>query len=216
MTLLQRAVANVLLEIGAVQFRPSQPITFKSGIISPVYVDNRTIPFHPTQWRLVIDSFAEIIAFKQLDSSVIAGIEAAGIPHSAALAYSLSKPSVFVRKQPKEHGTQRRIEGGEVTGLSVLLIEDLVSTGGSSLSGIEALRAEGAVVNHCLAIVSYNFSDTIGRFVTAGVELHTLTTFSVILEQATAQKRYNSVELDLIQDWLNNPRQWASKHGFST
>src|SRR5262245_17879726 len=104
-------IAQALLDIQAVGFTPEQPITFKSGIRSPVYVDNRRLPFHPAAWRLVIEGFAALIQALDLQFDAIAGIEAAGIPHSAALGYALEHPSLFVRKAPKEHGKGKRIEG---------------------------------------------------------------------------------------------------------
>jgi orotate phosphoribosyltransferase len=207
---LEREVARALLEIGAVGFNPQQPITFKSGIRSPVYVDNRRLPFHPTHWRIVIDGFAQLIERQGIPFHVIAGIEAAGIPHSAALAYRLGQPSVFVRKQAKEHGTRSRIEGGNVSGLQVLLIEDLVTTGGSSLSGVEALREASAVCDACLAIISYGFAEADAAFQQAGVRLHTLTSFNDILE--TAGSGFDPV---VVRDWLSDPHGWAERNGLA-
>ncbi len=114
-----------------------------------MYVDNRRFPFHPAQWRIVIEAFKELIDTEGLVPDVIAGVEAAGIPHSAALGFFMGKPSVFVRKKPKEHGTKNRVEGGSVAGKRVLLIEDLVTTGGSSLQAVEALKNEGALGKRC-------------------------------------------------------------------
>ena len=152
-------IAEALLAIGGVGFRVDDPITFKSGIVSPVYCDNRTFPFWPRQWTEVIQGFAALIDDEGLRCDVIGGIEAAGIPHSAALGYATQRPSVFIRKQPKEHGKRARIEGGDVTGKHVLLVEDLVTTGGSSLSAVHALREAGATVTDCLAIISYGFAE---------------------------------------------------------
>src|SRR5262249_25593772 len=144
---------------------------------------------------------------------VIAGIEVGGIPHSAALGYSLLKPSVFVRKQAKEHGTQNRVEGGSVAGKRVLLVEDLVTTGGSSLSGVEALRQQGAVVEDCLAIVSDGFPQSIEAFAQAGVRLHTLTSFPVILREAGHY--FAGDDRAIIEDWLRDPTGWPQRHGFA-
>lgn len=207
---MEREVARALLEIGAVGFNPQQPITFKSGIRSPVYVDNRRLPFHPAQWRIVIDGFARLIEHEKLDFDVIAGIEAAGIPHSAALAYTLGKPSIFVRKQAKEHGTRSRIEGGDVAGLRVLLVEDLVTTGGSSLAGVAALREAGAICDDCLAIISYGFEEARLAFRDAGVRLHTLTAFDQILHEAGSR-----VDAAVVLDWLRDPRGWAERNGLA-
>ena len=108
---------------------------------------------------------------RQHSFDVIGGIEAAGIPHSAALGFATAMPSIFIRKEAKEHGTKKRVEGGNVTGKRVLLVEDLVTTGMSSLSGVEALRAEGAIVEDCLAIISYGFPGRKEKFAAAGVTI---------------------------------------------
>lgn len=207
-------IARALLAIDAVGFRPSDPITFVSGLKAPVYVDNRKFPFWPKEWRLVINGFAQRIKETGMQCDVIAGIEAAGIPHSAALAFMLKKPSVFVRKQSKEHGTKSRIEGGKVKGGKVVLIEDLVTTGGSSLAGVEALRDEGASVTDCLVIVTYGFPEIQKLFRAQRVRLHALTSFPLILDQAQKMKRITPQERILVEDWLREPHGWAKRHGF--
>ena len=211
----QKAIANILVEISAVNFAPDSPRTFKSGLISPVYVDNRTIPYYPEKWRTVIDGFCDTIVQNELSFDVVAGIAAGGIPHSAAMGYRLLKPSVFVRKQPKEHGMKNRVEGGIVAGKRVLLVEDLITTGGSSLSGIQALRDSGGIVEHCIAIVRYDFADAARNFADANVVLHTLTTFPVIVTQAAEKGRFARHELEAINDWLEDPHGWAKRHGYA-
>jgi orotate phosphoribosyltransferase len=207
------AVAAALLEIGGVGFRVDQPITFKSGILSPVYCDNRTFPFWPAQWKKVIEGFAALADREQLAFDVIGGIEAAGIPHSAALGYALQRPSIFVRKQPKEHGRKARIEGGDVQGKRVLLIEDLVTTGSSSLSGVQALREAGAVVTDCLAIISYGFREAQEAFATASVRLHTLTDFETVLAEAARHALLTPDAAGAVRDWLADPHGWATRRG---
>jgi orotate phosphoribosyltransferase len=197
-----------------VSFRLQEPLKFKSGILSPVYVDNRRLPFHPSQWRVVLHSFRALINNLELPFDVLGGIETAGIPHSAALAYVLEKPSIFIRKTPKEHGTQKLIEGGDVSGKRVLLIEDLVTTGGSCLRGIEALREANAVINDCFAIVSYDFAEANEAFEVAKVRLHVLTTFPVILVQALEMGICSNDDKHNVEDWLNEPSGWGRRHGF--
>jgi orotate phosphoribosyltransferase len=148
-----------------------------------------------------------------LEFDIIAGIETAGIPHSAALGFSMNKPTVFIRKEVKDHGTKSRIEGGKVEGKKVLLIEDLVSLGGSSLSGVKALRDEGALVNDCLVIVTYGFKESVAAFLEAKVTLHSLTPFAVILEEALVSGRFNSEEKKIVEDWFVEPHGWAQRHG---
>ncbi|KXK23199.1 MAG: orotate phosphoribosyltransferase [Chloroflexi bacterium OLB15] len=208
--MIEQQVARALLEIGAVGFNDREPVRFKSGILSPVYVDNRRVPFYPRAWRVVIRGLAGLIAARRLDFEVIAGIETAGIPHSAALAYFMEMPSVFVRKQAKEHGLKNRVEGGSVVGLRTLLIEDMITTGSSSLSGVQALRDEGAVVTDCLAIVSYGFREAEDAFAAANVRLHTLTNFDSILY---VDSYFDERERAVVREWMADPHHWAEKKG---
>lgn len=209
----QKEIAKSLLKIDAVGFKPKEPITFKSGIKSPVYVDNRKFPFYVEEWHKVIEGFSSLIEDKQLSFDLLAGIAAGGIPHSAALGYKINKPSVFVRKEAKEHGKKKRVEGGEVEGKKVLLVEDLVTTGGSSLSGIEALREEKAKVEDCLVIIAYGFKEAVESFAREKVNLHSLTTFPTVLEEALSQGKFNKEEYKIIQDWFNDPHGWAERQG---
>jgi len=205
---LEKSIARSLLDIGAIGFSINKPITFVSGICSPVYVDNRILPSHPDDWRKVIEGFVKVIKDKNIQFDIIAGIESGGIPHSAALGFLLGKPSVFVRKKVKDHGVGKRIAGGKVEGKKVLLIEDLVTTGGSSIAGVEALREEGAKVTDCLIIVGYGFKKARNTFLNAHVRLHSLTTFLVVLNEAVAKQIINNQEELVIKKFLNNPHNW--------
>jgi orotate phosphoribosyltransferase len=209
-----REIAGALIAIEGVGFQPAAPITFKSGIKSPVYCDNRRFPFWPEEWAKVIRGFESLIAEREIPADVIAGVEAAGIPHSAALGFLMRLPSVFIRKELKEHGTKKRVEGGDVNGKRVVLIEDLVTTGGSSLAAIEALRAEGAIVSDCLAIISYNFPETMERFEKSGISLHAATTFQAVLEIALERKMIDEAGADVVRNWLVEPHSWAKRYGF--
>lgn len=209
---MKEAVAKALLEIGAVGFSPENPIRFKSGIISPVYVDNRRLPYHPQQWQVVIEGFQEKIKSENISFEIIAGVAMGGVPHSAVLGFVMKKPSVFVRKEAKEHGKGQRIEGGEIKAKRVLLLEDLITTGGSSLSGVQALRDEGAIVNTLLAIVSYGFQEANDNFSAANVHLETLTDFASILQVALEMEKFAQVEHEIIDDWFKDPHGWAARH----
>jgi len=211
---MEKEIAKALLYIKAVGFDLNNPITFKSGIKSPVYVDNRKLPFFPNEWKIVLNGFKEIIEKNKIDFDIIAGVEAGGIPHSAALGFLLNKPSIFIRKKAKEHGTKSMIEGGKVEGKKVLLIEDLVSTGGSSLAGIESIRNEGGIVNDCLVIVSYDFKEAKEAFEKASVKLHPTTSFPVILDEAISFCKLSNEEVLKIKEWFNDPHNWADKYGF--
>ncbi len=209
-------VAAALVAVGGVGFRPHDPVTFKSGIKSPVYCDNRRLPFWPAQWRLVIEGLQRMVRERNLTFDVVGGIEAAGIPHSAAFAYADAHPSIFIRKAAKEHGTKRRVEGGDVNGKVVLLIEDLVTTGGSSLSGVEALRAEGAIVRDCAAIITYGFAETEQQFAASHVKLHALTTFEEVLSEALSAKAIDDAGAEVVRDWLQDPHGWAARRGLAS
>jgi orotate phosphoribosyltransferase len=154
------------------------------------------------------------LPIKEIPVDVVAGVEAAGIPHSAALGFSMRLPSIFVRKELKEHGTKKRVEGGDVTGKRVILVEDLVTTGGSSVAAIEALRAEGALVSDCLAIISYGFPEAVEMFERSGIRLHVATTFETVLERALERKMIDEAGAAVVRDWLEEPRSWAKRHGF--
>jgi orotate phosphoribosyltransferase len=205
-------IAHALLDIGAIGFSPDSPVTFKSGILSPVYVDNRILPYYPAVWLLVIQAMQDRIAQASLTFDVIAGIETGGIPHSAALGYAMQRPSVFVRKQAKEHGRQRRVEGGNIAGKRVLLIEDQITTGGSSLSGVEALRDASASVSDCLVITSYGLPEAIANIAAADVRLHVLVSFDTVLKVAAESGKFSPQTIDTVQQWLGDPRDWSTRY----
>ncbi len=207
---MERDIARALITIGAVGFTVSNPVTFASGIVSPVYVDNRRFPFHPSEWKQVIEGFAALINTKGIAPEVIAGVEAAGIPHSAALGFHIGTPSVFIRKKPKGYGMNKLVEGGDVSGKKALLIEDLVTTGGSSLKAVEALRAEGAAVTDVAVIVTYGFPESVAAFKEANVNLHALTTFPIILEEAKALNKITNEDVKAILEWTQNPHGWKA------
>jgi orotate phosphoribosyltransferase len=140
----------------------------------------------------------------------VAGVETAGIPHSSALAFHARLPSVFVRKQPKDHGLRRRVEGGDVAGRRVLLVEDMVTTGASSLAAVEALREADAQVTDCLAIVSYGFPEAQARFTAAGVTLHVLVPAAALIDQAAADGRIDGPTTETVRAWLADPHGWGA------
>lgn len=204
-----KSAAEALVEIGGVGFVPHNPITFKSGIRSPIYMDNRKFPSYPQQWKVVLDGFIAKIQEAEIDFEILAGIETAGIPHSAALGALLMKPSVFVRKAAKDHGTKKMVEGGEVNGRKVLLIEDLVTTGGSSLHGVNELRNAGATVKDTLVIVSYDLTEASDAFVEKKVRLTALTDIAHVLDAACEADKLTKSERKIVEEWYKNPREWG-------
>lgn len=206
------SIAQTLLEIQAVGFALEKPIRFKSGLLSPVYVDNRRFPYFPEAWSRVIQGFTHLVQEKSLEFDVVAGIETAGIPHSAVLGYTLQKPSVFIRKEAKDHGTKKMVEGGDVRGKRVLLIEDHVTTGMSSLHGVRELKKAGAKVVACLSITSYEWPEAEQAFVQENVSQFALTFFAEILKEAEKQNIITAEQSALVHDWQRNPQQWSAAH----
>jgi orotate phosphoribosyltransferase len=204
------AVARALLDAGCVSIRPEAPVTFTSGLRSPVYVDNRQLISHPGPWRVAIESLAAAIRMQAPPVEVVAGIEASGIPHSSAVGYTAGLPTVFVRKEVREHGLGRRIEGGEVEGRRVVLVEDMVTTGGSSLAAVQALRDAGADASDCLAIISYGFAEAVAAFEDAGVGLSVLTTFETVLNEAVEARHVTAEAAQVVRDWLADPHGWVA------
>ncbi len=189
-----------------------EPVRFKSGVLAPVYTDNRKLSSYPKVWHQVILDLAKLTKKKNIKFDVIAGIESAAIPHSAALSFFMKKPSVFVRKEAKGHGLKKRVEGMNVKGKKVLLIEDTISTGGSSISGVQALREDGAIVTDCICIVNYNFKEVITNFKKAKVKLHSLIPFTDIITEAVHMKYFSKDEGEEVSIWLKNPKKWSDAH----
>jgi orotate phosphoribosyltransferase len=208
-----REIAEALIAIDGVGFRPHDPVTFKSGILSPVYCDNRRFPFWPEHWTKVIRGFEAMVKEQGIAMEVVAGVEAAGIPHSAALGFAMQVPSIFVRKEAKGHGTKKRVEGGDVLGRRVVLVEDLVTTGSSSMAAVEALRDEGAIVSDCLAIISYNFPEAVELFAQKGIRLHAATKFEAVLQVALKRGMIDAEGAEIVGDWLRDPHGWAARRG---
>src|SRR3989338_853673 len=151
----EEEVAELLLKAQAVILRPQKPFKFASGILSPIYCDNRLLLSKPQERKQIRDFYVRKIKKDGIKADVIAGIATASIPWAALVAEKLKKPMIYIRKEAKDHGRENLIEGGLTPGQSVLVIEDLVSTGGTSLSSVASARKEGAVVENCLAIFTY-------------------------------------------------------------
>lgn len=209
-TTVAQSVAEALIDIEAVSFSRKSPFfIFQSDISSPMYIDTRQLIYHPPAWRTVINGFISTSEKLPVSWELLAGVAVGAVPHSSALAYTMGCPSVFIRKENKGYGKALRIEGGRVNGKSLLLIEDLVTTGGSSLLGIRMLRESGAIANDVVSIVSYGLSDTDKAFEQAGVKLHTLTDIDTLLEVAVARNAIDAqVEVPIVRDWLADPYNW--------
>ena len=192
-------IAEDLLQIGAVVLRPDDPFTWASGIQSPIYCDNRLTMAHPAVRTRIRDSFVERMDSRGWKPDVIAGTATAGIPHAAWLADALGLPMVYVRGSAKEHGRGNQIEGVVKAGQRVMLIEDLISTGGSSIAAAAALRDAGADVIGLAAIFSYVIPGAHERFDAAALPLFTLTTVDALLPRAVAMGALDEAGADAVR-----------------
>jgi len=207
-----RQVAKALLTIGAVSFAPTRPFTWTSGLKAPIYCDNRLLISYPHLRRTVIEGFQEIIEFWELMPEVIAGTATAGIPYAAWLADRMELPMVYVRSQPKTHGQGRQIEGRLEPGQRVVLVEDLISTGGSSVAAAEALRAADAHVEAVLAIFTYDLPEAEQRFAQAELPLHTLTNLPALIEVAREHDLLDDHTAEVLDEWRTDPYGWSEAH----
>lgn len=203
-------IAKLLLEIKAVSLNVKEPFRYTSGIISPIYTDNRLIISFPEKRKIIINAFVDLIKAKNLLFDVVAGTATAGIPHAALIANALEKPMVYVRGKAKEHGKQNQIEGRLEKNQRAIVVEDLISTGKSSIAAAEALREAGGIVEDCIAIFTYELPQATQGFSDAKVHCHALTNFSTLLETAEKLGYINSDELEEAQNWNKNPEKWKA------
>ncbi len=209
----ERILAEHLLNHGAVSFLTEQPMRLKSGLITPIYVDNRLLCSYPASWRDIIETLISTIDRLHLEFDVIAGMEGAGVSHAAALAYRLGKPHVFIRRSPKTWGNHSCIEGANIKGQRVLIIEDHLSTGISLLSAIDAVREEGGIVSDALAITSFGIPETLKLLDEKHVECHEAVDFSNVLTVAQELNMITAEQREKLADWLAHPWSWAARHG---
>ncbi|MBU0762743.1 MAG: orotate phosphoribosyltransferase [Candidatus Altiarchaeota archaeon] len=202
-----RETAAILLDANALKFNVEKPYVFASGIKSPVYMDCRILMSNVGKRRMIVESMVGVVS--SLDFDVVAGTASAGIPWASWLSESVSKPMVYVRKAEKEHGRGKKIEGTIPDGASTLLVEDLVSTGMSSLAAVQSLRNEGAKVSECVSIFQYGMPEAISAFKTSAVKLHSLSNFKVACEVALENKYLNKADASKALEWMSNPRGWS-------
>jgi orotate phosphoribosyltransferase len=208
---LERIVASKLLKIKAVKLQPSNPFTWASGWKSPIYCDNRKTLSYPELRNFIKLELARIIREKYEHVDAIAGVATGAIAQGAMVAEELGLPFVYVRSSPKDHGLENLIEGDLKPGMKVVVIEDLISTGGSSLKAVEAIRSDGSDVIGMLAIFSYGFPVAEAAFHKAKVELTTLSNYDAVLETALATNYIHESELKALQEWRNSPSTWEPK-----
>ena len=207
---MDRKLAAGLLRIGAVLLRPDEPFTWASGWRSPIYCDNRRILSDPSLRSMVAEAFAAKVSELYPEAKVVAGVATGAIAHGALAADRLGKPFVYVRPKPKDHGTGSQIEGYLPEGAKVVVIEDLVSTGMSSLAAVDALRKAGAEVLGMVAIFTYGFDIAAERFQEAGVPLVTLSNYGALIDEATAAGFVKASDAEVLRSWRQNPANWGN------
>lgn len=198
-TVAQR-VSQALVLSHSVFFASADPVTFASGIRSPVYMDVRQLLASPQYWRGVVECLADSLPE---DTEVLAGVAMGGVPYSSAVAYAKNLPSCFVRSQTKTHGRGKDVEGVEVKGRKVVLVEDVVTTGGSSLKAATALREAGAEILGCVAVAGYGFHQK-----TVDLPLTLLASFLDVLSAAEQSERYPITEIEITRNWYRDPENW--------
>lgn len=208
-------IARDLLAVGAVTLRPDAPFTWASGLRAPVYCDNRLTLAVPEVRRRITEALADRVATESLAPDAVAGVATAGIPQAALLADRLGLPLAYVRAQAKGHGRRNRIEGRIEPGWRVVVVEDLISTGGSSLAAVEALREQGVEVAGVLAGFTYGFAEAEEAFAAAGVPLFALTTLEALLEEAERSGSLDRQQLASLRDWRRDPQAWSAGWGES-
>ena len=202
-----KEVAKSLLQTGAVKLNVKEPFTFVSGIKSPIYCDNRKMIGYPVERKVVVDEFVKKLSEKDFD--VVAGTATAGIPWAAFIAWEMNKPMSYIRGEKKAHGAGRQIEGADFTGKKVIVIEDLISTGGSSIKAVEAARNEGAASVEVVSIFSYEFDKAFKNFADNNIPWESLSNFPALLELAREEKYLTEEEAEIASSWNKNTDTWG-------
>ncbi|MCW3071633.1 MAG: Orotate phosphoribosyltransferase [Bacteroidetes bacterium] len=206
-------VAEFLLQIKAIKLQPNKPFTWASGWKSPIYCDNRVTLSYPKVRTYIRQQFVNAINEKYAKPDVIAGVATGGIAQGALVAQELGLPFVYIRSEAKKHGLTNMIEGVVEKGQSVVVIEDLISTGGSSLKAVEALREAGCEVKGMAAIFTYGFQAAEDNFKNAKCKLLTLSDYETLIRQALQSKYVTEKDLKSLQEWRENPAEWGKLVG---
>ncbi|MFS4469474.1 orotate phosphoribosyltransferase [Maribacter sp. 2210JD10-5] len=203
-----KKTAELLLQINAIKLKPENPFTWASGWKSPIYCDNRILLSYPVIRNFVRDEMAKQVELLYGKPDVIAGVATGAIGMGALVADTLGLPFVYVRPQPKSHGRKNQIEGYLEANQSVVVIEDLISTGMSSLNAVNALKAENANIKGMLAVFTYGFEVAKTNFEEKNIDLHTLSNYEYLIEQASETGYIKEEQLATLMEWRKNPSQW--------
>jgi orotate phosphoribosyltransferase len=201
--------AELLLQINAIKLNPKNPFTWASGWKSPIYCDNRLILSFPLIRNYIREEFSKTIESKFGKPDVIAGVATGAIGIGILIAEYMGLPFVYVRPEPKKHGRLNQVEGFLQKGQNVVVVEDLISTGNSSLLAVEALREAGANVKGMVAIFTYGFENATENFKNAGLDLYTLSNYDNLLNLAVAKKYITEEEQETLQEWNRSPSTWG-------
>ncbi|RKR83414.1 orotate phosphoribosyltransferase [Mucilaginibacter gracilis] len=205
----EQEVAEFLLQIKAVKLQPNDPFTWASGWKSPIYCDNRVTLSHPAIRTYIRQKLVRLIQDEFGPVACIAGVATAGIPQGVLVAQELGLPFVYVRAKAKEHGTGNLIEGDVFEGQRVLVVEDLISTGKSSLQAVDALRAAGCDVAGLVAIFTYGFDLAVQNFKDAGCKFAALSNYKALVEYAEQHQYISKSDVYLLEQWRENPAEWG-------
>ncbi len=208
MKALEKTVAERLLSIKAIKLQPNNPFTWASGWKSPIYCDNRKTLSYPSIRTYIKNALVKTIMEQYPDVEVIAGVATGAIAQGALVADELGLPFIYVRSSPKGHGLENLIEGDLKPKQKVVVIEDLISTGGSSLKAVEAIRKDGSEVLGMVAIFTYGFLEAEAKFKAAKVKLTTLSNYETVLTEALATNYISDKDMDTLREWRQNPGEW--------
>ncbi len=208
--------AELLLNINAISLRPRKPFKFTSGILSPIYIDNRIIISHPKIRKQIINFYIKLIKEKiKLDNvELLSGTATAAIPHAAFISQKLNLPMVYVRDTKKGHGKENQIEGEVEKGQKVVIIEDHISTGGSLIGNTKSIRKAGGKVKYAVATTTYLMKKAEVTFKKFKIKVFTLTDFKQIIDVAIKKKYIKKEDKDLVLSWAKDPKNWGKKFGF--
>ncbi len=204
-----KKIAEYLLQIKAIKLQPSNPFTWASGWKSPIYCDNRKTLSFPEVRSYIRDSFVSLVNNIYHEAEVVAGVATGAISHGALVADKMDLPFIYVRSGAKDHGLGNQIEGFYLEGQKVVVIEDLISTGGSSLNAVRALREAGCTVLGMAAIFTYEFQKSADGFATENCILHTLCNYSVLIETAVRTGYITEEDIETLKKWRNDPSVWG-------
>src|SRR5690554_5761177 len=208
MSMIEKNIAEKLLQINAIKLQPANPFTWASGWKSPIYCDNRKTLSYPAVRKEICDAFVSQIKELYPSVEVIAGVATGAIAHGMLVAEAMGLPFIYIRSSSKAHGLTNMIEGDYAAGQKVVVIEDLISTGGSSLKAVEALREAKCDVLGMLAIFTYEFSVAQQNFEKASCLVSTLSNYSTLIEHALTKKYISQDDVSSLQEWRNQPETW--------